>query len=266
MPRAKAYWRVYVSSMKEDGANPQRLISGLVQNFIRIWLVIIIYGIAYKFNPHPGLNFANTIWTFGLFFAFVLNLGIRNVARLIDLEVKLGTIETGLIKPLDWRIVKLCQLLGKSSLEFLLQLIILPITMLIFVGPPDVSFITPAIFAGLALLLVFSMIIPACLFTIIGLTAVWTNDAMPIFRIVDKMAVVFTGSFVPQALLPGLMQEILRWSPFGIYAAPQMFFNPHTPTILIPTIISGLLWVGIMLMATRITWQRVQRKVEVNGG
>jgi ABC-type uncharacterized transport system permease subunit len=188
------------------------------------------------------------------------------VARLIDLEVKLGTIETGLIKPLDWRIVKLCQLLGKSTLEFLLQLIILPITMLIFVGPPDVSFITPAIFAGLAVLLVFSMIIPACLFTIIGLTAVWTNDAMPIFRIVDKTAAVLTGSFVPVALLPGVMQEILRWSPFGIYSAPQLFFNPQTPSIIVPTLISGVLWVGLMLLFVQIVWKRVERKVEVNGG
>jgi ABC-type uncharacterized transport system permease subunit len=266
MKRHKAYWRVFVSSMKEDGANPQRLISGLAQNFIRIWLVIMIYGVAYKFNAHPGLSFANTIWTFGLFFAFVLNLGIRNVARLIDLEIKLGTIEAGLIKPLDWRIVKLCQLLGKSTLEFLLQLIILPITMLIFVGPPDISFMTPAIFAGLAVLLVFSMIIPACLFTIIGLTAVWTNDAMPIFRIVDKTAAVLTGSFVPVALLPGVMQEILRWSPFGIYAAPQMFFNPHTPSIIMPTLISGVLWVGLMLLFVQIVWKRVEHKVEVNGG
>lgn len=266
MRNSKAYRRVFMASMKEDGANPQRLISGLVQNFIRIWLVIVIYGVAYKFNPHPGLSFANTIWTFGLFFAFVLNLGIRNVARLIDLDVKLGTIEMGLIKPLDWRLVKLCQLLGRSVIEFALQLIILPITMLIFVGPPDLSYMTPALFAGMAVLIVFSMIIPACLFTIVGLTAVWTNDAMPIFRIVDKTAAVLTGSFVPMALLPGLMQEILRWSPFGVYSAAQLFFNPHAPTLVVPTLISGILWVGLSLLAVQLVWRRVERKIEVNGG
>jgi ABC-type uncharacterized transport system permease subunit len=266
MQRAKAYWRVFATSAREDGANPQRLISGLVQNFIRIWLVIVIYGVAYKFNPHPGLSFANTIWTFGLFFAFVLNLGLRNIARVIDAEVKLGTIETGLIKPLDWRLVKLFQLLGKSTLEFGLQLVILPITMLLTVGPPDVSFISPLVFAGLLVLLVCSMIIPATLFTIIGLTAVWTNDAMPIFRIVDKSCAVLTGSFVPIALLPGVMQTILRWSPFGIYAAPQLFFNPNVPTILVPTLISAVLWVTIMLVASKFMWSRVARKVEVNGG
>jgi len=252
--------------MREDGANPQRLISGLVQNFIRIWLVVVVYGVAYQFNPNPGLSFANTIWTFGLFFAFVLNLGVRNVARLIDLDIKLRTIEVGLIKPLDWRLVKMCQLLGKSSIEFGLQLIILPITLFIFVGPPDVSFWSPQLFLGLLLLLPFSVIIPAALFTIVGLSAVWTHDAMPIFRIVDKTSAVLTGSFVPLALLPHVLQDILRWSPFGIYAAPQLFFNPNAPALLAPTLISAVLWVIIMLLVSKFVWHRVSRRLEVSGG
>jgi ABC-2 type transport system permease protein len=266
MWRLRAYAKVFTTSAREDGANPQRLIAALAQNFIRIWLVIVVYGVAYKFNPHPAMSLANTVWTFGLFFAFVLNLGIRNIARLIDIEVKHGTVESGLIKPLDWRLVKLCQLLGKSSLEFGLQLILVPITLLIFVGPPDVSFLSPWVVAGLSVLLIFSVIVPAILFTIVGLSAVWTNDAMPIFRIVDKISAVLTGSFVPLALMPQVIQDILRWSPFGIYAAPQLFFNPQAPALVVPTLISGVLWVAIMLLASKFVWSRVTRRLEVSGG
>lgn len=266
MWKIKAYWKVCATSAREDGANPQRLVAALAQNFIRIWLVIVVYGVAYQFNPHPALSLANTVWTFGLFFAFVLNLGIRNVARLIDVEIKHGAIETGLIKPLDWRWVKLCQLLGKSSIEFGLQLILVPITLLIFVGPPDVSFLSPWVVVGLTVLLVCAVIIPATLFTMVGLSAVWTNDAMPVFRIVDKIAAVLSGSFVPLALMPQVLQDILRWSPFGIYAAPQLFFNPQAPHLVVTTLISGVLWVIVMVLASRFVWYRVTRRLEVSGG
>jgi ABC-type uncharacterized transport system permease subunit len=266
MIRFRAYWQVLKASAREDGANPKRLISAVLQLVARVWLIIAIYKVAYAVNPHPGLSFQNAMWSIGIYFAFVLALGLRNIARVIDVDVQNGNIEGGLIKPLDWRLFKLSQMLGKSTVEFLIQMVILPLTLFLFVGLPDLSYLTPGIVAGLTVLMVLSVITVTCLFMMVGLSAIWLNDAMPMFRMVDKMAAIFTGAFVPIALLPHTVQEVLRWSPFGIYAAPQQFFNPGVASVIVPTFISGLIWTAIMLAACQFMWTRVARRIEVNGG
>ncbi len=266
MRRFKAYWRVLATSAREDGANPSRLISGISQTFARILLVVAIYRVAYEVNPTPGLSFANAIWSIGTYFAFVLSLGTRNITRIIDLEVKAGTLETGIIKPLDWRLVKLMELFGKSGIEFLVQLVITATTLTLLVGLPNVSFLTPQILLLLVPMILLSIVTVACLFTVVGLSAVWTNDAMPVFRIVDKAAAALTGAFVPIALLPLVFQEVLRWSPFGIYAAPQQIFNPHIAEVIVPTFWSGLLWTMVMVALCQWVWWRVNKRIEVNGG
>lgn len=266
MWQLKAYWRIVLTSAREDGANPPRIISAMVQLLARVGLIIVIYKVAYAINPNPGLSFQNAMWCIGIYFAFVLSLSIRSISRTIDLDIKAGALESALVKPLDWRLVKFAQLLGRSGLEFLLQLIIVPVVLAIFVGLPDLSFLTPQLIVMLVILTLLSVVTVACLFIMVGLTAVWTNDAMPIFRIVDKMAAVFTGAFVPIALLPGVVQDVLRWTPFGIYAAPQQFFNPHVADVIVPTFYSGLLWTALMLLFCQLMWRRVSRKIEVNGG
>lgn len=266
MTQLSVYWQVLKTSAREDGANPKRLISAVLQLVARVWLIIAIYKVAYAVNPRPGLSFQNAMWSIGIYFAFVLALGLRNIARVIDIEVQNGSIEGGLIKPLDWRLFKLAQMLGKSVVEFLIQLVILPLTLFLFVGLPDLSYLTPVIIVSLSVLMVLSVITVTCLFIMVGLSAIWFNDAMPLFRIVDKMAAVFTGAFVPIALLPHAVQEVLRWSPFGIYAAPQQFFNPGVAEVIVPTFISGIIWTVFMLAACQFMWSRVSRRIEVNGG
>lgn len=266
MWRTRAYWHVIATSAREDGANPQRLVVSLLQLVLRLGLILAIYKAAYAVNPNPGLQFANTLWSVSIFLAFVLGFDLRNIARVVDLEVKAGTVETGITKPLDWRFVKICEHIGKRGIEFLAQLILLPILLITFVGLPDLSYVTPWMLAANIICVLLAIITIATLFLLVGLTAFWLNDAMPVYRIVDKMAAVFCGSFVPLALLPVVIQQGIMWSPFGIYAAPQQIFNPALGNIIVPTLLSGLFWTAAMLTFSTFVWHRVQRRIEVNGG
>ncbi len=206
------------------------------------------------------------MWTIALCFAFFLNLGIRGIYLPVELEIKNGTVETGLIKPLDWRVVKFLQLLGKSGVEFLVQLIVLPAVLLFVVGPPSISHLTPFVVAAFVLFVIMSVITAAALFMTVGLSAFWLNDAKSVFRIVDKMALICCGTFVPLALLPDLLQQIIRFTPFNIYAAPTRLFDPTAVPVLLPTFISGAIWLVIMLGFCQFVWNRAGRKIEVNGG
>jgi ABC-2 type transport system permease protein len=267
MRRLRAYWRVLLTSAREDGANPKRLISTVVQMILRVLLVVAIYRVAYEASGgNHSLGFTNAMWTIGLCFAFFLNLGIRNIYVPVEREIKDGSVETSLIKPLDWRAVKLLQLLGKSGVEFLVQLVVLPTVLLLTVGPPSVEHLHPLLAITFVLLFVMSVTTASALFLSVGLSAFWFNDAKSVFRIVDKMALICCGTFVPLALMPDIMQTIVKFTPFYIYAAPTRVFDPTFVPQLGVTLLSGAIWLVLMLAFCQFIWNRAGRKMEVNGG
>lgn len=267
MRRLKAYWRVLRTATREDGANPKRLVSSVVQMVLRVLLVVAIYKVAYQAaGSSPGLGFTNAMWTIGLCFAFFLNLGIRNIYQPVEREIKDGSVETSLIKPLDWRAVKLLQLLGKSGVEFLVQLVVLPATLLIVVGPPSIGHLNPVLAVTFVLLFAMSVTTAGALFLSVGLSAFWLNDAKSVFRIVDKMALICCGTFVPLALMPDIMQKIVQFTPFYIYAAPTRVFDPTFVPQLGITLVSGAVWLVLMLAFCQFVWRRAAHKMEVNGG
>jgi ABC-type uncharacterized transport system permease subunit len=266
MWRLRAYWRVLAISASEEGANPKRLISAVVQLLARLALIVAIYQAAYLANPNPGLSYQNAVWSIGMYLAFVMALGIRQVSRMIDLEIKAGNVETHIIKPLDWRLVILCRLLGRSGLEFLCNLVVIPLMLALFVGLPDVSFVAPWMAVVFVFIMVFVAAAVSAIFITVGMSAFWLNDAQSVYRIVDKTMAAFAGAFVPIALLPAVIQEFVRVSPFGVYASLQNLFNPRVAELMIPTIISAVVWTIVLIAFCQWVWKRAERRIEVNGG
>lgn len=264
--RIKPYLHVIRMSSREDRANSIRLVLACGATIARLILLTAIYKVAYQFLGNPDLPFQNALWCIAIYFALMMNLGLRHLFKTVEEDVVSGNVEVGIIKPLDWRLVKVCQLIGKNGLEFLLQLVILPIVLWLLVGLPNVDFWSPQLLLGFAVLGACAIISGASLYMIIGLSAFWLNDAKSINRLVDKAVLVFGGGFVPIALLPDVVQTGVRYSPFGVYAAPTQLFNPAIASVLTQTIIAALVWSVVLLVLTQVIWQRVGRRIEVNGG
>ena len=268
MQKARPYWRVFVTAVREDGANPKRLISAVVQMVLRVLLVVAIYKVAYQAAGSNGasLGFANAMWTVGLCFAFFLNLAIRNLYQPVERDIKDGSVETSFIKPLDWRAVVFVRLLGKSGIEFLVQLVVLSTVLLLTIGPPSVAHLHPVMAIVFAVLFAMSVTTAGAMFMSVGLSAFWLNDAKSVFRIVDKMALICCGTFVPLALMPDIMQKIVQFTPFYIYAAPTRVFDPTFVPQMGTALLSGAIWMVVMLAFCQFVWRRAGQRIEVNGG
>ena len=262
-----AYYHIFRTSLRQEGANPKRLIIGNVASIFRITLLAFIYKVAYEFGGNnTTLPYANAIWGFGIYFAFILNLGMRDIFRVIENDVITGEVETQLIKPVDWRWAKVADLLGKRSLEFFLQLLILPFALLLIVGPPDVGFWSAGFLSAFLVFVPLAIVCAVCLFMLVGFTAFWLNDAKSVYRIVDKSVLILGGGFVPIALLPEALQTFVRFTPLGIYAAPTQLFNPNVSQFLVQMMISALFWGAILIYGVNLIWRKAQTKIEVNGG
>jgi ABC-type uncharacterized transport system permease subunit len=261
-----AYWHVMLMSAREDRANPVRLAGSAALGVVRMILLAAIYKIAYATQSNVSLPYANAVWSIGLYFALVIGLSTRNVFKLIDRDVKTGAVEAVLVRPLDWRLTKVCMQIGKNLLEVAITASAFIVALSIIVGLPDMGFVTPGFVAGYLVIMVLAIIASSALFVTVGLTAFWLNDAMPTFRLVDKIILIFGGAFVPIALMPQAVQDVVRYSPFGVYAASTQLFNPGLTQHLAPTIFSSIVWTIVTVLFCNWVWGRVQAKVEVNGG
>lgn len=262
----KAYWHVMMMSAREDRANPLRVAGAVFIDVVRLILLAAIYKVAYHAVGSASLPYANALWSIGLYFTLVIGLGTRNVFKLIDRDIKSGAVEAGLIKPLDWRMVKICIIIGKNLLETAAILVATVITLTILVGLPDMHFATPGFVLGYVAIMLLAIIASSALFVAVGLTAFWLNDAQPTFRIVDKFILIFGGAFVPIALLPEVIQGVVRYSPFGVYAASTQLFNQGLVAHLMPTIIASLAWTIVTVVFCNWVWKRAEHRIEVNGG
>lgn len=261
----KPYWRVLASSARENSANPRQIVAAISVSLFRVFLLSAIYAVAYKFGK-AGLSYENSLWSLAVYFGFILNLGIRDLFKVVEQDVQSGEVEVQLIKPLDWRLVKACQVIGKNCIEFAVQLVVMPIFLLLIVGLPNISFWSPAFLLGFLLLTIFAVVSASCLFMIIGLTAFWLHDAKPVYRIFDKTIMVFGGAYVPIALLPHVAQTIVRYSPFGVYAAPTQLFNPGVTPVLASYLLSAVFWTISLIVLNNFVWHKAQGRIEVNGG
>lgn len=261
----RPYWRVARTSARENAANPSQLTANIASSLFRIFLLAAIYAAAYRVGT-VVLGYENAVWSLAVYFAFIINLGLRDLFRVAERDVQSGEVELQLVKPLDWRLMKVCQVLGKNCVEFALQLLMLPLFLVLIVGLPDVSFWSPAFLVGFAVMTMFSVVSATCLFLSIGLAAFWLNDAQSVFRIFDKAILVFGGGFVPIALLPEVVQTVVRFSPFGVYAAPTQLFNPGISTVLLSYLLSAVAWTAALVLFCGFLWRRAQARIEVNGG
>lgn len=262
----RAYWNVMMMSAREDRANPVRLAGSVGLGIVRVVLLAAIYKVAYELTHATALPYENAVWSMALYFALIIGLSIRNVFRLVEHEVKTGNVEASLVKPLDYCMVKICQQVGKNLLEFALLAVAFFITLMLVVGFPDVSHFNPSFLLGYTSIMLLAIVSASAMFLMVGLSAFWLNDSYSVFRIVDRTILVFGGAFVPIALLPHVVQDVLRYSPLGVFGASTQLFNPGLVQHLTATIAASLLWAVVLLGFCRLVWIRAERRIEVNGG
>lgn len=261
----RPYWYILRASAKESMTNGKQIAASIAVSLFRVSMYAAIYAVAYRYGK-ANLTYENIIWSLAIFFAFNINLGLRDLFRLVDREVQSGEVEVQLVRPLDWRLTKVCQILGKNGIEFVMLLPVMSLFLAFVTGTPDVSFWSVYFLLGFSLLAVCAVLSACCLFMTVGLAAFWLNDATSVSRLVERIVLIFGGGFVPVALLPHAVQTAVRYSPFSVYAAPTQLFNPGLAGVLAAYIVSAVVWTALLVLLNNAVWHRAQLRIEVNGG
>lgn len=245
---------------------PARLIVDTFGIATRCGVLLILYY--YIFSTRDGvingLTFQIAAWSMFLYFAF-MTLRLRDIATFIMQDIKSGTVELLLSKPIHYLSYRIWWQLGAGLYPFFVAVVLGTIALVIAVGIP--ANMSSLFFAGtFSIVFILGIILSLLVFAIVGLLAFWIEDIKPIFWIVDKTVMILGGSYLPVALFPKIMYTIAIWSPFG---ASQ--FVSHTvydtwKTGYVGMIVIQVFWTVLLGITVTYMFSQAHKKVSVNGG
>jgi ABC-2 type transport system permease protein len=245
---------------------PARLIVDTFGIATRCGVLLILYY--YIFSTRGGvingLTFQITAWSMFLYFAF-MTLRLRDLATAIMQDIKSGTVEVLLSKPINYLSYRMWWQLGAGLYPFFVAVVLGTIALVVAVGIP--ASMSSWFFVGtLSAVFILGIILSLLVYAIVGLLAFWIEDIKPLYWIVDKAVMILGGSYLPVALFPKVMYQIAIWSPFG---ASQ--FVTHTVydtwrTGYAEMIGIQIFWIVILGIIVSYMFGRAHKKVSVNGG
>lgn len=247
-------------------AYPGRLIVDTFGIAARCGVLLVLYW--YIFNVKGGeingVTFQIASWSMFLYFAF-MTLRLRDLASSIMQDIKSGTVEILLSKPVHYLSYRVWWQFGAGLYPFFVAAILGTIALIFFVGIPA-TMSSSFFFLTLIIVFILSCVLSLLIYAAVGLLSFWIEDIKPLYWIVDKAVMILGGSYLPVALFPPLMYKIAVWSPFGAsqfitHTVYETWKHDYFEMFGIQ-----LIWILILGIIVTVMFSRAHKKVSVNGG
>ncbi|MFA4930810.1 MAG: ABC-2 family transporter protein [Patescibacteria group bacterium] len=232
----------------------------------RIWIFTQLYTVTYEYTGQSqvgGMSVAMVIWVLMLTQSFASSTRPL-VSKLIEEEVKSGTLAYSVNKPYSYILFHLFGYLGRCWANLVANLVIGVLAAVVLVGVVKISLV--GILLGI-ILLIFGLVLNFLFSMIIGLSAFWLEDISSLHWIYQKGQMVFGGQILPLALFPIYWQKIIYLLPFG-----QMFYNASATMINFSwaafeqSLIVQLIWLLVVGVGAELMFRLGVKNVSINGG
>jgi ABC-2 type transport system permease protein len=260
------YWHILVIYFKDALSCRQALASLSLLIIVRVAVLIGIYSFVFQARGQTsgGIGLSTAVWSIVAYFIFY-SFDSHFIYRDISEDVRFGVLEQKLVKPYNYLIALSAQRLGKGLPRLIFGLLVVSAVLPLFFPLPAGTFSWPMI-AGLVILFLGGLLLSLIFFSLIGLTAIWLEDAEPVYWIVSKSIMLFGGAYLPIAMFPPAVKFISYYTPFGLVTSITRAFNAGFATVW-PTIffweIVWILVLGTLLIVLR---QAADKKLSINGG
>jgi ABC-2 type transport system permease protein len=234
--------------------------------YLLYWLVSpIVYlavwvSIANSQGDVNGLT-ANDFITYYLVLLIVQQLTSDITIHILAYKIQDGTLAGELIRPVHPILTN--TLVNNLAFKALTFIVLIPVWLVLcLLFKPDFSAVTwqslliavPAVILGFAISFLMGAIITCMAF--------WTTRVYSLSEFYYALAVLFSGQFVPLALMPPLIQQIAGYLPFqfSIYFPVLLVLNRVPPEDILPTFALGLFWLLFAIGIFQLVWtQGVKR-------
>lgn len=239
----------------------------IIDSFVtlfRVLVLMLVYVNIYKVAPAANniLPYRSALWSMGAYF-FALAFTARRLFSYISQLIYTGNIELYLVRPMHVLLFNAAKLLGENLLQALITGATLIVTLWAIVGLPEqlsVSFVLWGI-----VLLGLGLTIELLIAALVGLSAIWLENAAPLYMLLDKFILILGGSYVPVAFFPEILKKISLYSPFGATRFLSYSFYPDFADKMWSYLLLQIGWIIILWLCVSFVFARGQKHLSVNG-
>lgn len=262
---ARKYFVAIKIAARNSASTSRNVIAGLASSAVTLVTLFVIYNYIFSDRGEVrGITVASAIWAVAMY-SLYWAIGTRNIFRDIAADVKYGAVEVFLNKPVDYILLTVAQRFGRQLWTIIFSVILIGFLLMIFTGLPPVDFSWLWLLQFCSLFF-FGILLSAISFSLIGLTAFWIDDPMPVMWIFDKSVMVLGGSILPVAMFPSIVRQLAEWSPMGAMLSFAQSFNPDFEVRFAQLIAAQIVWCLVFALAVILVWGRAKKNISVYGG
>jgi ABC-2 type transport system permease protein len=224
--------------------------------FSRLWDAVFSSGLNAPGTPSDMLWYlAATEW---------IILSVPAIHMRIEDDLRDGSYAYMLARPIPYSAVRLGEAIGQLIFR---MAVLAPIGFVITflaagIGPQPGSSLwvfLPIGFTAALVMLLFQ--------TTIGLTALWLQEASPLYLIWQKFLFILGGLMLPLTIYPLWMQNLATWLPFyALLYAPARLALGMKPGYVSESIVLLLFWGTVALIILAVVSKLAEKQVVIGGG
>ena len=260
------YWSILIVYFKDALYYRKALISFLVLNIFRVSVLVGIYSLAFHFRTQGinGMSLNAAVWSITIYFIFY-SLETHYIYRDISEDVRFGVLEQKLVKPYDYLMAEAAQRLGKSLPRLFFGLLVI-VTVMPLLFPLPVGIFSGSMLLGGIILFLGGLLMSLIFYSLVGLTAVWLQDAEPVYWVVSKSIMLFGGAYLPIAMFPPAVKLIAYYTPFGLITSATRAVSSGFAAIWPIILLWEIVWILILGALVFILRRATDKKLSINGG
>lgn len=209
-----------------------------------------------------GFSLRDLVWY--LIVTETVALSTPRVVEMIDHEVRAGDVAYSLGKPMHYPLYHLAGYWGETLVRLPVNALVGSTVALIAVGPPAVN---PLVVAPTVLSIILAITVKACIEILIGLSAFWVEDTLPMQWIHNKFMLTVGGTLIPLDLFPSWLAAISFVLPFAATMyAPARIFVAFSIESFFALVLLQVIWLVILWVAIEFLFALASRRVVAHGG
>ncbi|HYW87715.1 MAG TPA: ABC transporter permease [Chloroflexota bacterium] len=213
-------------------------------------------------NAINGFGVGDLIWYMVITEALILS--APRIVQTIDGEVRGGDVAYRLTRPYSYPLYHVASFWGETLVRLPVNLLAGGAVALLAVGPPALSW---QIVLGTGLAAACSITLMGTVAVLIGLSAFWVEDTLPIDWIYNKFVFTLGGMFIPLDLFPSWLAVVSRVLPFSsICYAPARLFVGFSWEAFGSLIATQVVWLTVAGLVVQLVFSRAVRRVVAHGG
>lgn len=236
------------------------VLSGAVRPLIMlaIWIATMASGAKVPMSQNEFVQYY-------LLVMFVGSVTSSWSAPFISMSIRRGKLSPFLLKPLSYFQWDIGQNMGEKILKLIYLIPIMGIVLYLFkTGFPVVNFnIAVLSFASLIMAFLSNYIMRFC----VGLLAFWLDDSGPVDDLIDLFKMILSGSLVPIATMPIILQNLSLALPFRyMLSLPiEIYLGKLNEWQIVQGLAIQFFWLVIFVLLYRVLWNGGIKKYSAVG-